>query len=112
MKAIAGNAWLLLIVGGLFEVAWALAFKFAFKSNHALTAFTVVCMVLSFWFLSLAMRTIPVGTAYAVWTGIGAAGAAILGVVLYKEPVTALRILSIAAIIGGVAGLRLSGSGH
>jgi quaternary ammonium compound-resistance protein SugE len=112
MRTIAGNAWLLLIIGGLFEVAWASAFKFAFRSNHGLTAFTVAAMILSFWFLSLAMRTIPVGTAYAVWTGIGAAGAALVGVVLYREPVTALRILSIAAIIGGVAGLRLSGNGH
>ena len=112
MRAIAANAWLLLIIGGVFEVVWASMFKFAFKANHLLTAATVVAMILSFWFLSLAMRTIPVGTAYAVWTGIGAAGAALVGVILYKEPATAVRILSIAAIIGGVAGLRLSGSGH
>ena len=112
MKALFASPWLLLIVGGLFEVAWASAFKFAFRSNHLLTAGTVAAMLLSFWFLSLAMRSIPVGTAYAVWTGIGAAGAAVVGVLLYREPVTALRILSIAAIIGGVAGLRVSGGAH
>ena len=112
MRAIAGNAWLLLIIGGLFEVVWAAAFKIAFRSNHLLTAVTAAAVGLSFWFLSPAMRPIPGGTAYAGWPAIGAAGAAIVGVLLYKEPVTALRILSIAAIIGGVAGLRLSGGGH
>ena len=113
MKAVFANAWVMLLVAGLLEVAWASMFKFAFRSNHPVTAVTVVAMVLSFWFLSLAMRSIPVGTAYAVWTGIGAAGAALVGVVLYKEPATALRILSIAAIIGGVVGLRVSsGAAH
>ena len=113
MKALLANAWLMLIVAGLLEVVWASLFKFAFRSNHAITAVTVAAMAASFWFLSLAMRSLPVGTAYAVWTGIGAAGAALVGVVLYREPATAVRILSIAAIIGGVIGLKLaSGPGH
>ena len=113
MRAALANAWVLLIIAGLLEVIWASMFKFAFKANHPVTAVTVAAMVASFWFLSLAMRSIPVGTAYAVWTGVGAAGAALVGVVLYKEPATAVRIASIAAIIGGVIGLRLSsGTGH
>jgi dihydropteroate synthase len=112
MKLLAANPWVALFFAGLLEVAWATAFKFAFRSNHLLTAGTVAAMGGSFWLLSLAMRTLPVGTAYAVWTGIGAAGAAMLGVLLYREPVTAIRVLSIAAIIGGVVGLRVSGSGH
>ena len=113
MKAVFANAWVMLIIAGVLEVVWASLFKLAFRSNHALTAVTVAAMVASFWFLSLAMRSLPVGTAYAVWTGIGAAGAALVGVVLYKEPATAVRILSIAAIVGGVIGLRLSsGAGH
>ena len=112
MRILLASPWLVLFLAGLLEVVWASAFKFAFRSNHLLTAFTVAAMVGSFWLLSLAMRTIPVGTAYAVWTGIGAAGAALVGVLLYRAPVTAVRILSIAAIIGGVAGLRFAGAGH
>jgi len=112
MRALFANPWVVLFLAGLLEVAWASGFKFAFRSNHLLTAFTVCAMAASFWLLSLAMRTIPVGTAYAVWTGIGAAGAAIVGVLLYREPFTAIRIASIVAIIGGVVGLRVSGGGH
>ena len=112
MRLLVANPWITLVLAGLLEVAWASAFKFAFRSNHPLTAATVAAMIGSFWLLSLAMRTIPVGTAYAVWTGIGAAGAALVGVLLYREPATAMRILSIAAIIGGVVGLRVSGGGH
>ena len=113
MKALLANAWVLLIIAGALEVVWASLFKVAFRANHAVTAVTLAAMVLSFWFLSLAMRTLPVGTAYAVWTGIGAAGAALVGVVLYREPATAVRIVSIAAIIGGVVGLKLgAGTGH
>ena len=113
MKLVFANAWVMLLIAGALEVVWASMFKFAFRSNHPVTAATIVAMVLSFWFLALAMRSIPVGTAYAVWTGIGAAGAALVGVLLYKEPATAVRILSIAAIVGGVIGLRLSSeTGH
>ena len=113
MKAVLANAWVMLLIAGVLEVVWASMFKFAFRSNHPMTAATVAAMVASFWVLSLAMRSIPVGTAYAVWTGIGAAGAALVGVLLYKEPATAVRILSIAAIVGGVIGLKLSsGTGH
>jgi quaternary ammonium compound-resistance protein SugE len=100
--------WWALVGAGLLEIAWAAGFKFAFRNDHAITAVTLAAMIASFWLLSVAMRTIPVGTAYAVWTGIGAAGAAIVGIVFLKEPATALRIASIAAIVGGVIGLKLS----
>ncbi|NWG55009.1 MAG: multidrug efflux SMR transporter [Hydrogenophilaceae bacterium] len=100
--------WWSLVLAGLFEIAWAMGFKFAFKNDHVVSAFTIAAMIASFWFLWFAMREIPVGTAYAVWTGIGAAGAAILGVLLFKEPATGARILCIALILAGVAGLKLS----
>ena len=100
--------WWALLGAGLLEVAWAAGFKFAFREDHAITAATLAAMIASFWLLSIAMRALPVGTAYAIWTGIGAVGAAIVGIVFLKEPATALRILSIAAIVGGVIGLKLS----
>jgi quaternary ammonium compound-resistance protein SugE len=99
--------WQQLVLAGLLEVAWAAAFKFAFKDNHWITAVTLAAMVGSFWFLWLAMRAIPVGTAYAVWTGIGAAGAAIVGVLALGESAAAARIACIVLIIAGVAGLKL-----
>lgn len=100
--------WWALLGAGVLEIAWAAGFKFAFRDNHTITSLTLAAMGASFWLLSIAMRTIPVGTAYAIWTGIGAAGAALVGIVFLKEPATALRILSVAAIIGGVVGLKLS----
>ena len=76
-------------------------------SNHLYTALTLATAWLSFWLLGLAMKTLPLGTAYAVWTGIGAVGASILGMVFFKEPATAARMLCIAAIVGGILGLKL-----
>jgi quaternary ammonium compound-resistance protein SugE len=102
--------WWALLGAGLLEIAWAAGFKFAFRDNDAITAATLAAMIGSFWLLSIAMRELPVGTAYAVWTGIGAVGAALVGVVFLKEPATALRIASIAAIVGGVIGLKWSAS--
>ncbi len=100
--------WWALFGAGLLEVAWAAGFKFAFRDDDTVTVATLAAMVASFWLLSIAMRALPVGTAYAIWTGIGAVGAATVGIVFLKEPATALRILSIAAIVGGVIGLKLS----
>lgn len=111
MKALLLNPWTILFVAGLLEVGWASGFKAAFRDNHLITAAVVAAMIASFAGLNYAMRTIPIGTAYAVWTGIGAAGAALVGVVVFREPATAIRILSISAIIGGVVGLRLAGGG-
>lgn len=100
--------WIALLLAGALEVAWAANFKLAFRDNHWITAGVLVAMFGSFALLYEAMKTIPVGSAYAVWTGVGAAGAAIVGIVWLKEPATAIRILSIVLIIAGVIGLKLS----
>jgi quaternary ammonium compound-resistance protein SugE len=104
-------AWALVIVAGLFETAFAVSLKLSdgFK-NIAWTVSFAVCAVISFSMLSTALRTLPVGTAYAVWTGIGAAGTAIVGMVFLRDPVTTVRLLSILLIVAGVVGLNLSSS--
>ena len=101
--------WLILIVAGLFEVVWAVALKMSngFRNVVADIAF-VVGMVLSVWLLSVAMKTIPMGTAYAVWTGVGAVGGFAAGIVLFGESASALRIASAALIVAGIVGLKLA----
>lgn len=100
------QAWLLLAVAGLLETAWAVGMKYTDGFSRAgPTAIVVALALLSFWLLALAMRTLPVGTAYAVWVGIGAAGAAALGIVLFHEPATLARLGCIGLIVAGVAGL-------
>jgi quaternary ammonium compound-resistance protein SugE len=102
--------WLLLTAAGLFEIGWVYALKRSDNfSDWWFTALAVILLVLSMICLSLSLRTIPVGTAYAVWTGIGAVGAAILGIALFSEPATAVRIACIALIVAGVTGLKLAG---
>ena len=101
--------WIFLLLAGLCEMAWPIGFKYTngFKSNYSLVAVTMGIMLLSFWLLSVATsKGIHIGTAYAVWTGIGAAGTAILGIVLFKEPRDAIRLSCIALIILGVIGLK------
>jgi quaternary ammonium compound-resistance protein SugE len=101
-------AWTLLVVAGLLEIVWSVSMKASEGfTRHLYTGITLVAAWLSFWLLGLAMKSLPVGTAYAIWTGIGAVGAAILGMVLFKEPVTAARIVCIAAIVAGILGLKL-----
>jgi quaternary ammonium compound-resistance protein SugE len=105
-------AWLLLLVAGLLEIVWATSMKAsAGFTKIPLTVLTIIVAWASFALLGLAMKSLPVGTAYAVWTGIGAVGAAVLGVILFDEPVTPARIGCIALIVAGIAGLRLT-SGH
>jgi quaternary ammonium compound-resistance protein SugE len=105
-------AWLLLVVAGLLETAWAIALKQSAGFSRLLpSVLFVVLGVASLALLALALRSLPVGTAYAVWTGIGAAGTAILGIVLLGEPAQALRLASITLIVAGVVGLNLAG-GH
>jgi quaternary ammonium compound-resistance protein SugE len=105
-------AWLLLAVAGLLETAWAIALKQSAGFSKLLPSVLFVMLgVASLALLALALRSLPVGTAYAVWTGIGAAGTAILGIVLLGEPAQALRLASIALIVAGVVGLNLAG-GH
>lgn len=101
--------WLYLILAGLLEVVWAIGLKRTEGfTKLGPSLLTIGAMVSSFYLLSLAMRTIPLGTAYGVWVGIGAVGAAIAGMVLFKEPATVLRIVSLALVIGGIVGLKVS----
>ena len=101
-------AWAYLAVAGLFEIGWAIGLKYSDGfSKPVPSLFTVLAMVLSVWLLSIAMRTIPVGTAYAVWTGIGAIGVAVLGMVLFGESREFLRLICLFLIIAGIIGLKL-----
>lgn len=102
------QAWILLAVAGLLETGWAVGMKYTDGFRHPVaTAIVVAVALTSFWLLALAMRPLPVGTAYAVWVGIGAAGAAVLGIALFNEAATLARLGCIALIVGGVIGLRL-----
>lgn len=101
-------AWTYLILAGLLECAWAIGLKYADGFTRAgPSVFTVITALASFFMLSLAMRSIPVGTAYAIWTGIGAVGVAILGIVLFGESRELLRLACIFLIVIGIAGLRV-----
>jgi len=101
-------AWVLLTLAGLLEIAWAVGLKYTDGFTRLWpSALTIAAMIGSVYLLALAVRTIPIGTGYAVWTGIGAVGVAILGMVLFGEPKDALRIGSILLIVLGIAGLKL-----
>jgi quaternary ammonium compound-resistance protein SugE len=101
-------AWLYLFVAGLFEVAWAIGLKYTEGFSRPLpSVLTVIAMACSLGLLALALKTLPVGTAYAVWTGIGAVGTAALGIYLFGEPATLSRLICIALIIAGITGLRV-----
>jgi quaternary ammonium compound-resistance protein SugE len=105
-----GQAWLLLLVAGLLEIGWAVGLKYTDGFSRPLpSVFVVATALLSFWLLGLAIKVLPVGTAYAVWVGIGAVGTAILGMVLFGEPATAGRLASLALIVAGIVGLKLMG---
>lgn len=102
------TAWFLLLIASAFEAAWAVGLKYADGFTRLWpSVFTIVTMILSFVFLSAAVRHLPVGTAYAVWTGIGAATVATIGIVFLGEPVSVLRVGSLLLIVLGVVGLRL-----
>ena len=103
-------AWLLLVAAGLLEIVWATSMKASqgFTKSH-FTSITLIAAALSFWLLGLALRQLPVGTAYAVWTGIGAVGAAVLGIVFFGESLTLARIGCITLIVVGILGLKLLG---
>jgi quaternary ammonium compound-resistance protein SugE len=103
-------AWVLLLVAGLLEVGWAIGLKY----TEGFTRFwpslaTASAMVISVVLLGIAMKSLPVGTSYAVWVGVGAVGTAILGIVLFGEPATAGRLLSLGLIVAGIIGLKLAG---
>lgn len=102
-------AWFVLVLAGLFEVAWAIGLKYTEGFTRPVpSALTLAAMVISVVLLGIAMKSLPVGTAYAVWVGVGAVGTAILGIVLFAEPATAGRLLSLALIVAGIVGLKLA----
>jgi quaternary ammonium compound-resistance protein SugE len=101
-------AWVFLSVAGLFEIGWAIGLKYTQGFTRlAPSLLTLASMALSMLLLGLALKTLPVGTAYAVWTGIGTVGTAILGIYLFGEPATALRLICIGLIVAGILGLKL-----
>ncbi|HWS73582.1 MAG TPA: quaternary ammonium compound efflux SMR transporter SugE [Quisquiliibacterium sp.] len=105
----AGQAWAVLFVAGLLEIVWALGLKASDGFSKWLpSVVVVVAAAASFWLLAMAMRVLPAGTAYAVWTGIGAAGTAVLGMVLFGESASALRLACIVLIVAGVLGLKFA----
>ena len=102
-------AWFYLLVAGILEIVWAYTMKQSLGFSRLIPSLiTVSTMVASFWLLALAMQTIPLGTAYAIWTGIGAVGAFIVGIVFLAEPVSALRLVAITLIVSGLVLLKLS----
>ena len=101
--------WIILILAGLFEVGWAIGLKYTAGFTRPWpSAWTVLAMGVSIWLLAIAMKSLPVGTAYAVWVGVGAVGTVILGIFLFKEPANAARLLSVGLIVAGIIGLKLS----
>ncbi len=101
-------AWFMLVVAGLFEVGWALGLKYSEGFTKTVpSVFTIVSMIISIALLGLALRSLPLGTAYAVWTGIGTVGTALLGMALFGEPAAAMRLVCIALIVSGIIGLKL-----
>ena len=100
-------AWLYLFFAGLFEIGWAVGLKYTEGFSRLVPSLlTIAAMILSLALLGLALKTLPVGTAYAVWTGIGAVGTAALGIYLFGEPATAARMASIGLIVAGIVGLK------
>lgn len=103
-------AWIQLVTAGILEIIWAITMKYSDGfTKPAPSAVTLFAMTLSFWLLAQATKTLPIGTAYAAWVGIGATGAALLGMVLLNEPASLTRILCLLLIIGGVIGLKIQG---
>ena len=100
--------WMYLFVAGLFEISWAVGLKFTHGFTQIVPSIlTVMGMIASFYFLALALKHMPLGTAYAIWTGIGTIGTVIFGIILFKESVTIMRLVCIALIVSGITGLKL-----
>lgn len=101
--------WFWLMLAGLLEIAWAIGLKYSEGFTRVgPTIGTVLLMLGSFWCLAQAVKVLPLGTSYAIWTGIGAVGAAVAGIVLFKEPATAARLACMVLIVAGIAGLKLT----
>ena len=102
-------SWLILLLAGLFEVVWSIGLKYTDGFTRLWpTVGTVVAMIVSVALLGVAMKQLPVGTAYAVWVGVGAVGTVILGIVLFQEPATTARLASMGLIVAGIVGLKLA----
>ena len=100
--------WLFLIIAGLFEICWAVGLKYSQGFTVLFpSVLTIGGMIASFYFLSLALKSLPLGTAYAIWTGIGTIGTVIFGIIIFKEPVDVVRLTCIGFIIAGIVGLKL-----
>ena len=103
-------SWLLLLLAGLFEVAWAIGLKYTDGFSRPFpTLLTLIAMAVSVLLLAIAVKQLPLGTAYAVWTGIGAVGTVLMGIWLFNEPATLARVLCLLLIIGGILGLKFIG---
>ncbi|KQZ55632.1 molecular chaperone [Lysobacter sp. Root559] len=101
--------WIILVLAGLFEIGWAIGLKYTDGFSKLWpTVGTVAAMAISLGLLGIAMKSLPVGTAYAIWVGVGAVGTVILGIVLFQEPLNALRVISVALIVAGLVGLKLA----
>lgn len=102
-------AWVILVLAGLFEVGWAIGLKYSEGFTRLWPSiWTVFAMIVSVLLLGVAMKSLPVGTAYSIWVGVGAVGTVILGIVLLGEPVNAARLISVALIVAGIVGLKLA----
>lgn len=102
-------AWVILFIAGLFETGWAIGLKYTEGfSRFWPSVGTVLAMILSVWLLGVAMKSLPVGTAYSVWVGVGAVGTVILGIVLLGEPANPARLVSLGLIVAGIVGLKLA----
>jgi quaternary ammonium compound-resistance protein SugE len=102
-------AWVVLVLAGLFEVGWAIGLKYTDGFTRLWpTLWTLLSMIVSLWLLGMAMKTLPVGTAYSVWVGVGSVGTVILGIILLGEPANATRLISVGLIVAGIIGLKLS----
>lgn len=100
--------WLMLIVAGLFEMGWAIGLKYSEGFTKFIPSiFTIVGMIASFYFLSLSLKNLPLGTAYVIWTGIGTVGTVTLGIILFKEPIDITRLICIGFIVIGIIGLKV-----
>ena len=104
-------AWLILVVAGIFEIGWAVGLKYTEGFSRLWpTVGTAISLIASMALLGLSLKSLPLGTAYAVWTGIGTVGTAILGIVLFREPATTMRLVCIALIVTGIIGLKVVAS--
>jgi quaternary ammonium compound-resistance protein SugE len=102
-------AWVIVVTAGLFEVGWAIGLKYTEGFTRLWPSVgTVLAMIISVWLLGIAMKSLPVGTAYSVWVGVGAVGTVVLGIVLLGEPANAARLVSVALIVAGIVGLKLA----